>query len=125
MVSWFRSFWQKVKKPLEVIAIIAVCLLVIALLVLVLLTYIFHLNVSGLTGKNLWDWLQLLIIPLVLAVIALLFNRATTRTEQKIAAERCKLRLSSRHDSSSKSGIGFDESHTKAPPRPTVHRWSA
>src|SRR5256884_5485171 len=41
-------------------------------------------------GKTLWDLLQLLIIPVALALIALLFNRATTRTEQKIAAERYK-----------------------------------
>src|SRR5258708_5037219 len=39
-------------------------------------------------GKALWDWLQLLIIPLVLAVAALLFNRANTRTERQIAKER-------------------------------------
>jgi hypothetical protein len=39
-------------------------------------------------GKTLWDWLQLLIIPLVLAVAALLFNLATTRTEQEIATQR-------------------------------------
>src|SRR5260370_92730 len=38
--------------------------------------------------KALWDWLQLLIIPLVLAVAALLFNRATTRTEQTIALDK-------------------------------------
>src|SRR5260221_589126 len=38
--------------------------------------------------KTLWDWLQLLIIPLVLAVAALLFNRATTRTEQTIALDK-------------------------------------
>ncbi len=120
-----RSWWQRVRKLLEIFVILAGCIVVIALLVVIVLAYIFNVNVPGLHGKTLWDWLQLLIIPLVLAVIALLFNRATTRTEQKIAAERCKLRLSSRHDSSSKSGIGFDESHTKAPPRPTVHRWSA
>ena len=88
MVSWLRSFWQKVKKPLEVIAIIAVCLLVIVLIVLVLLTYIFHLNVQGLTGKNLWDWLQLLIIPAVLAIGGYLFNFATSRTEREIASDR-------------------------------------
>jgi hypothetical protein len=29
----------------------------------------------------------------------------------------CKVRLSSRHDSGPKSGIVFDESHTKAPLR--------
>ena len=38
--------------------------------------------------KTLWDWLQLLLIPLVLAVAALLFNRATTRTEQTIALDK-------------------------------------
>src|SRR5260221_5154380 len=38
--------------------------------------------------KALWDWLQLLLIPLVLAVAALLFNRATTRTEQTIALDK-------------------------------------
>ncbi len=39
-------------------------------------------------GKSLWDRLQLLIIPVVLAVGALLFNLATTRTEQKIASDK-------------------------------------
>src|SRR5260221_9571038 len=38
--------------------------------------------------KALWDWRQLLIIPLVLAVAALLFKRATTRTEQRIARDK-------------------------------------
>jgi uncharacterized protein YjbI with pentapeptide repeats len=40
------------------------------------------------TARTLWDWLQLLIIPLVLAVAALLFNLATTRTEQNIALDK-------------------------------------
>jgi hypothetical protein len=50
-------------------------------------------------GKTMWDWLQLLIIPVALALIALLFNRATTRTEQKIAADRYKQdkEIASRH----------------------------
>src|SRR5439155_20604009 len=39
-------------------------------------------------GKTLWDWLQLLVIPVVLATGALLFNFAITRTEQRIAAQR-------------------------------------
>ena len=39
-------------------------------------------------AKTLWDWLQLLIIPFVLAFTALLFNLANTRTEQRIAAQR-------------------------------------
>ena len=39
-------------------------------------------------NKTLWDWLQLLIIPLALAVVALLFQLANTRTEHQIAKER-------------------------------------
>ena len=44
------------------------------------------INYQG--GKTLWDWLQLLIVPLALALIAFLFNRTTTHAEQAIAAQR-------------------------------------
>jgi Pentapeptide repeats (8 copies) len=39
-------------------------------------------------AKTLWDWMQLLIIPVVLALAAFLFNFATTRTEREIATQR-------------------------------------
>ena len=83
MIARFRSWWQKAKKPLEIIIITVVCLLVIAMLVVVALTYILNWNVPGLRGKNLWDWLQLLIIPAVLAVGGYLFNYTTTRADQR------------------------------------------
>jgi len=38
-------------------------------------------------GKTLWDWLQLLIIPLALAVIALWFNRLERKNEQALTSE--------------------------------------
>ncbi len=88
MIARFRSFWQKVKKPLEVFGIIVVYAIGIALIVVIVLAYIFKVNVSGLTGKNLWDWLQLLIIPAVLAVGGYLFNFATSRTEREIALDK-------------------------------------
>jgi len=37
--------------------------------------------------KTLWDWLQLLIIPLALAIIAISFNRAERKNEQRIASD--------------------------------------
>jgi len=37
-------------------------------------------------GKTLWDWLQLLIIPLALAIVAVLFNRTERKNEQRIAS---------------------------------------
>src|SRR5207245_667122 len=39
-------------------------------------------------AKTLWDWLQLLIVPIVLALGATLFNRAITQNEQKVAEQR-------------------------------------
>ena len=82
MEAWFHTLWQKAKKPLEVFCIIIVCILVIVLLVVIALAYIFNVNVSGLRGKTLWDWLQLLIIPAVLAVGGYLFNLTVSRNEQ-------------------------------------------
>src|SRR2546429_5894918 len=81
----FRSWWQKAKKPLEVFCIIVVCVLVITLLVVITVAYIFNVNVPGLHGKTLWDWLQLLIIPAVLAVGGYVFTYTTSRNERKAA----------------------------------------
>ncbi len=87
-MGWLHSFWQEAKKPLEVFGVIVVCVLGTALVVLIVLAYIFKVNVSGLTGKNLWDWLQLLIIPAVLVVGGFLLNFATGRTERGIALDK-------------------------------------
>jgi len=94
MVSWFRSFWQKVKKPLEVIAIIAVCLLVIAL---VEAGYLFGWTWTGFSNKTLWDWFQLLgtlAIPVVVGWFtlnqSLLSDKANKKqhdTELQIATD--------------------------------------
>jgi uncharacterized protein YjbI with pentapeptide repeats len=87
------SWWQKVRKPLEIFVAIVGCILVIALLVVIALAYIFNLSIPGLRGKTLWDWLQLLIIPAVLAIGGYLFNFTTSRnerlaTEQRVQIER-------------------------------------
>jgi uncharacterized protein YjbI with pentapeptide repeats len=39
-------------------------------------------------GKSLWDWLDLLIVPVVLAVGGLLFSRAERQAERKAAEQR-------------------------------------
>ena len=109
MGARLHSWWQKIRKPLTIVGIIVVCALGITLIVGIIGGYLFNWGWTGLIGptateitsspkitktlayqpgKTLWDWLQLLIIPLVLAIAALLFNLASTRTEQKIAAQR-------------------------------------
>jgi hypothetical protein len=93
MGARFRLWWQNIRKPLDAV-IITLLMVLIALFVVILLGYIFHWDWTGLngfngisiatdvattpqkitktiayqSGKTLWDWLQLLIIPAVLAV---------------------------------------------------------
>jgi len=105
MESRFRSWWQQIKQHRVAIGVSGVVLVVA--IALIIAGYWFDWTgfngynqvttahtLSGPSagtvvrtevyqpGKSLWDWLQLLIIPVVLAVGALLFNLATTRTEQ-------------------------------------------
>ena len=42
---------------------------------------------TGFGDKTLWDWLQLLIVPTVLAVGGFLFNRSERRNDQEIASQ--------------------------------------
>lgn len=55
---------------------------------LIIAAYHFDWTGTGFEKKTLWDWLQLLIVPLALAIIAVFFNIASTRAEQKIATQR-------------------------------------
>ena len=80
-----RLWWQKTRKPLEVLGVTGICILMIALLVAIILAYIFNVDVPDLRGKTLWDWLQLLIIPAVLAIGGYVFNYTTSRNERNAA----------------------------------------
>ena len=64
---------------------------IVALLVLIVFifsAYRFDWSGTGFLNKSLWDWLQLLIIPLALAIIALFFQRTNIRSEQEIAQDK-------------------------------------
>lgn len=43
---------------------------------------------TGFSGKTSWDWLDLLIVPLVLVVGAYLFNRSERKSDRETAANR-------------------------------------
>lgn len=47
-----------------------------------------RLKNTGFEGKSLWDWMELLVIPLVLALGAFFFNRSERNTEHEIASGR-------------------------------------
>ncbi len=82
MVARFRSWWQQIKQHRVAIGVGA---LLVAILVLIFVEV--RLYGTGFTGKPLWDWMQLLIIPLVIAIGGYLFNMAVSRTEQQNTTE--------------------------------------
>jgi hypothetical protein len=45
---------------------------------------------TGLRGKTLWDWADLLIVPLFIALFGLWFTRSENRSAQTIAGERAQ-----------------------------------
>jgi len=98
MVSRLSTWLQRIRKPLEIAVGIASIVILITLIVVIITGYIFNWGWTGLgpytgpphpqgsdflRGKTLWDWLQLLIIPVVLAVGGYLFNYTASRNEQK------------------------------------------
>ena len=104
-----QKWWQKNKKLLMRIVLIALLALVIVLIVLIILGYILNWDWTGLSAtdftstpqnitktiayqpeKTLWDWLQLLIIPAVLAVAGYVINLTISRGEQAATEQRAK-----------------------------------
>lgn len=93
------AWWQRIKQhPVATVLIPLSALLV----VLVTLGYIFNWSWTGLgpyilptkdsnfqRGKTLWDWMQLLFIPVVLAVAGFWFNHRERKIEQqRVEADR-------------------------------------
>jgi len=66
------------------IATLVACLAILAFLIV---GAVFHWRWAGF-DKPLYDWMQLLIIPVVLALIAVWFNRIDKKNEQAIAQQR-------------------------------------
>jgi hypothetical protein len=105
-----RSWWQQIKQHRVTILVVAIILIIAIALIIVG----YNIDGAGFNGysittisktisrttpptnttttvyqpsKTLWDWLQLLIIPFALAIIAILFNRAERKNEQRIATD--------------------------------------
>jgi Pentapeptide repeats (8 copies) len=114
MIARFRSWWQNIKLHRVAIGVVTIVLVVVIVVIALIIAVVLS-NATGFNGynkvtiahtingtnagtvirteeqqpgKTLWDWLQLLIIPLVLAIIALVFQRANSRTERRIAKDK-------------------------------------
>src|SRR5260370_19571687 len=88
MGARLRSWWQQIKRHRVTILVVAIILIVA--IVLIIVGYRFDwtgFNGNTKSGKTLWDWLQLLIMPLALAIIAIFFNRSERKNEQRVASD--------------------------------------
>ncbi len=85
-----RSWWQEIKKHWLAI-LVGVIILVVAI-ALIILGYRFDwtgFNGNTKSGKTLWDWMQLLFIPVVLAIAGFWFNhRERKAAELRTEADR-------------------------------------
>ena len=90
MGARFRSWWQQIKQHLVTILIVVIILVVAIALIIV--GYRFNwtgFNGNNKSGKTLWDWMQLLLIPGVLAVAGFWFNhRERKAAELRAEADR-------------------------------------
>lgn len=83
----YRSATQFLKRNLKwlIRAITVVLILIVIASYLRRQDYVLD---TGFESKSLWEWGELLIVPLVLAVVVVLFNRTQKRTELEIASDQ-------------------------------------
>src|SRR5713226_7291618 len=85
MTARLRSWWQKLKHHSFFATIIIIVL--VALIAFIFAAYRFGWSRTGFLNKTLWDWLQLLIIPLGLAIGGFVLSQVQKNTEQMITVD--------------------------------------
>jgi hypothetical protein len=63
MEARFRSWWQQIMQ--HRVPILVAFILIVAIVLIIVEIRVYG---TGFPGKTLWDWMQLLIIPVVLAL---------------------------------------------------------
>src|SRR5260370_22785347 len=81
-----RSLWQRIKQ--HPVATVLISLSALLVVLVILGGYKFNWDWTGFNGNNksgktLWDWMQLLFIPVVLAVAGFWFNHREGKIEQQ------------------------------------------
>ena len=101
MWARFRLVLQRIKIHPIATVLITLLIIVATLIILCILGYIFDWGWTGLPSqsvrngfqleKTLWDWMQLLFIPTVLAISGFLFTLTVNNNERKAADQRNKV----------------------------------
>jgi hypothetical protein len=79
---------QKIKQHRVGVAFGVVGIVLVVVIALIIVGYRFDwtgFNGNHKSGKTLWDWMQLLVIPIALAIAGLSYNLVRDRTDRRIA----------------------------------------
>src|SRR5438270_11637149 len=99
MGARLRSWWQQIKQHRVTILVVAIILvIVIALIIVGYRCDWTGFNGNNKSGKTLWDWLQLLIIPAVLAIAGFCLNQIQNGREQRRTQQQAELERELTHD---------------------------
>ncbi len=86
MRAGLRSWRQKIKQHRVTILVVAFILVVaIALIIVEVKSY-----GTGFAGKTLWDWLQLLVVPIILAIGGFWLNQLQKSREERTTEQRAE-----------------------------------
>jgi DNA segregation ATPase FtsK/SpoIIIE-like protein len=84
-----RRFREPQRKQ-DRVAIGVIAIVLIGVLAFIFAGYWFHWSWTGFLNKTLWDWLQLLIIPVVLAIGGFWLNQIQKNREERTTAQRAE-----------------------------------
>src|SRR6266852_6963521 len=107
---WLRPWWMKLKSGLSWLwqniqrhpfIVVGIIVLLIAFIAFTLAVHWFGWDWTGFNGyspptpqyqrgKTLWDWLQLLVVPLILAIGGFWLNQLQKSREQRATEERAE-----------------------------------
>jgi uncharacterized protein YjbI with pentapeptide repeats len=89
MVDRFLSRLRKIRKPL-LVTVVVTGIIVLLVAVIALIFVEVRSYGTGFERKTIWDWLQLLIIPVVLAVAGFSITQRRDQTDREIATDRLR-----------------------------------
>ena len=87
MIKRLRSWWQITIKPLFVIE----AMVFLVGIIVIILGYWLKWSWTGFSAKTLWDWLQLLFVPIILAIGGFWLNRIQKSREERTTEQRAEI----------------------------------
>src|SRR5438045_1609856 len=111
MGARFRSRWQYIRKYREV----AIIIVLLAVGIVISLGYWLKWNWTGFPTKTLWDWLQLLFVPIILAIGGFWLNQLQKSREERTTEQRAEneRKLAEQHAQTERD-IAQDNQHEAA-----------